>query len=58
MNKDPHHASAKILEQSMEARKNRVGIGLSYRPARLHSVAESIPGLDKSLNIPTQVYQS
>ncbi len=27
--------SARILEQSMGAR-NRVGIGLSYRPARLH----------------------
>jgi hypothetical protein len=28
--------SAGILEQSMEAR-NREGIGLSYRPARLHT---------------------
>ncbi len=36
--------SAEILEQSMEA-KNRVGIGCSDRPARLHSLAESIPGL-------------
>jgi hypothetical protein len=32
-----------ILEQSMGAR-NRVGIGLSYCPARLHRLAESIPG--------------
>jgi hypothetical protein len=31
-----------ILEQSMGAR-NRVGIGLSYRPARLHRLAEFIP---------------
>jgi hypothetical protein len=31
-----------ILEQSMGAR-NRVGIGLSYRPARLHRLAELIP---------------
>jgi hypothetical protein len=35
--------------------KNRVGIGLSYRPARLHTVvprrAESIPGILKSLKI-------
>jgi hypothetical protein len=31
-----------ILEQSMGAR-NRVGIGLSYRPARLHRLAGSIP---------------
>jgi hypothetical protein len=31
-----------ILEQSMGAR-NRVGIGLSYWPARLHRLAESIP---------------
>jgi len=34
--------SAGILEQSKGA-KNRVGIGLLYRPARLHMVAESIP---------------
>jgi hypothetical protein len=33
--------SAGILEQYMGAR-NRVGIGLSYRPARLHWLAESI----------------
>ncbi len=44
---------AGIFEQSMGAR-NRVGIGLSVRPARLHFLAvnslESIPGLLKSLN--------
>jgi hypothetical protein len=34
--------SAGIFKQSMEAR-NRVGIGLSYRPARLHRLAEFIP---------------
>ncbi len=34
--------SARILEQSMGAR-NRVGIGLSYWPARLHRLAESVP---------------
>jgi hypothetical protein len=33
---------AGILKQSMGPR-NRVGIGLSYRPARLHKLAESIP---------------
>ncbi len=33
---------AGIFEQSMGAR-NRVGIGLSYRPARLQRLAESIP---------------
>ncbi len=43
---------AGILEQSMWS-WNRVGIGLSYRPARLHRVAESIPGLLKSLKIPS-----
>ncbi len=32
---------AGILEQSMGAR-NRVGIGLLYRPARLHRLAELI----------------
>jgi hypothetical protein len=32
--------SAEILEQSMGAR-NRIGIGLSYRSARLHRLAES-----------------
>ncbi len=31
---------------------NQVGIGLSYRPARPHRLAESIPGLLKSLKIP------
>ncbi len=34
--------SAEILEQSMEAR-NRTGTGLSYRPSRLHRLAELIP---------------
>jgi hypothetical protein len=34
-------ACAGILEQAMGAR-NRTGIGLSYRPARLHRMAESI----------------
>jgi hypothetical protein len=29
--------------------RNRVGIGLSYWPARLHKLAESIPGLFKVL---------
>jgi hypothetical protein len=45
---------AGILEQSMGAR-NRVGIGLSYRPARLHRLAEMIPWIPrllKSLKIP------
>ena len=36
------HFCAGILEQSMGAR-NREGIGLLYRPARLHRMAESIP---------------
>jgi hypothetical protein len=45
--------SAGILKQSMGAR-NRVGIGFSYWPARLHRLAESIPGLLKSLKIPAQ----
>ncbi len=39
---------ARTLEQSMGAR-NRVVIGLSYRPARLHRLAESIPGIRKNL---------
>jgi hypothetical protein len=34
--------SAGIFKQSMVAR-NRVGIGLSYRPARVHRLAELIP---------------
>ncbi len=41
---------AGIFKQSMGAR-NRVGIGLSYRLARLHRLAESIPGLLKCLKI-------
>jgi hypothetical protein len=48
--------SAGIFKQSMGAR-NRVGIGLSYRTARLHSgigSLESILGLLKSLKIQTQ----
>ncbi len=48
---------AGILEQSMWAR-NRVGIRLSYRPARLHRLGESIPwnqipGLLKCFKIPS-----
>ncbi len=35
-----NHYSAGILEQSLGA-KNRVGIGLSYWPARLHRLADS-----------------
>jgi hypothetical protein len=31
--------------------RNRVRIGLSYRPARLHGLAESIPGILKNLKI-------
>jgi hypothetical protein len=31
--------------------RNRIGIGLSYRPDRLHEQAKSIPGLLKSLKI-------
>ncbi len=46
-------SSAGILEQPMGTR-NRVGIGLSYRDARLHRLAESIPGLLKSIKIPYQ----
>ncbi len=34
--------SAGIYKQSIGAR-NRVGIGLSYQPARLHSLAELVP---------------
>jgi hypothetical protein len=50
--------SAGIFKQSMGAR-NRVGIGLSYWPARLHSLVElvsleSILGLLKSLKIRAQ----
>jgi hypothetical protein len=42
---------AEILEQSIGAR-NLVGIGLSYRPARLNRQAESIRGILKSFKIP------
>jgi hypothetical protein len=31
--------------------RNRVGIGLSFRPARLHRQVESIPGILKSSNL-------
>ncbi len=36
--------------------RNPVGIGLSYRPARLHRLAESILGLLESSKIPSQVF--
>jgi hypothetical protein len=42
-------SSGGILEQSVGGYRNRVGIGLSYRADRLHGLAESIPGLLKSL---------
>ncbi len=38
----PLHCRAGIFKKSMGAR-NRVGIGLLYRPARLHRLAEFIP---------------
>jgi hypothetical protein len=55
---DPHSqygsgSSDGIFRQSIGAR-NRVGIGLSHRPARLHRLAESIPGIHKRLKIPAQ----
>ncbi len=37
-----HTCRDEIFKQSMEAR-NRVGIGLSYWPSRLHRLAEFIP---------------
>jgi hypothetical protein len=47
-----HTPMLEFVEQSMGAR-NRVGIGLSCRPDRLKRLAESIPGLLKSLKMPT-----
>jgi hypothetical protein len=45
---------AGILEKPMVAKsRNRVGIGLPFRPARLHRLEESILGLLKSLKIPS-----
>ncbi len=41
---------AGIFKQSMGA-KNREGIGMPYRPARLHMLAESILELLKGLKI-------
>ncbi len=38
----PALTSAGIFKQSMGT-GNRVGIGLSYRPARLHSLGELVP---------------
>jgi hypothetical protein len=45
--------NAVILEQSMGAR-NQVGIGLPYWAATLNRLAESIPGLLKSLKCSTR----
>jgi hypothetical protein len=39
-----------ILEQSIGAR-NRVGIGLSFRPARLNRLAESIPKFKNTISV-------
>jgi hypothetical protein len=55
----PHHKAVLEFKQSMGAR-DQVEIMLSYRPARLHRLAESIflesiPGLHKSLKIRAQV---
>jgi hypothetical protein len=36
-----HYAG--ILELSIAGARNQEGLGLSYRPARLHRLAESIP---------------
>ncbi len=51
--------SAGILEQSIGT-QNRVGIGLSYRPARprLRRLAESIPRILESFKIPSLVRTS
>jgi hypothetical protein len=37
--------------------RNLVGIGLSFRPARIHRLAELIPGLLKSLKIRAMINQ-
>jgi hypothetical protein len=42
-------------KESMGAR-NREGRGLSYRPARLHRLAESIPGPHTRLKIRAQSF--
>jgi hypothetical protein len=42
---EPGEICAGIFKQSMEAR-NRVGIGLSYRPARLYRLAELTPWIE------------
>jgi hypothetical protein len=39
-----------LIKQAIGAR-NRVGIGLSYRPASLHGLAESIPRSLGSLKV-------
>ncbi len=45
---------AGIFKQSMVTR-HRVEMGLLYRPARLHRLAEFIPGLHKRLKIRAQL---
>jgi hypothetical protein len=49
--------SAGIFEQAMGAR-NRAGNGLSYRPARIHRLKESILELHKTSKIPAQLGNS
>ncbi len=60
-NSATEYCCAGIFKQIMGAR-NRVGIGLSYRPARLHSLAELVPwnlylGLLKSLKIRAPIHR-
>jgi hypothetical protein len=38
-------------KKGVRGARNRVGIGLSYRPARLHRLVESIPGILKRLQV-------
>jgi hypothetical protein len=45
-----------ILDENSELcwnARNRAGIWLSNRPTRIHRLEESIPGLHKSLKIPS-----
>ncbi len=46
---------AGIFQQTMGAR-NRVGTGLSYRPARLHSLADLVLGVKKENNKNPKLY--
>ncbi len=53
-----HLPVLEILNNLCMGARNRVGKGIPYRPAMRHRLAESIPGLLKTLKIPSLLKQN